>query len=135
MLALAADIDMGGNTPIDFLLEDSDIELLTLYVVKGIGLPETLPEHDVAIVIASDSEECREALALIEKAAPRWPRPLLNRPDLIGNLDRDKLYRSAGGRARSRHSRDRPRDARAIVGALARARSLARRSRANCAFR
>ena len=93
LLALAADIDMGGNTPIDFLLEGSDIELLTLYVVKGVGLPESLPEHDVAIVVASDSEECRDALALIEKAAPHWPRPLLNRPDLIGNLDRDKLYR------------------------------------------
>ncbi|MBR0780720.1 ATP-grasp domain-containing protein [Bradyrhizobium iriomotense] len=93
VLALAADIDMGGNTPIEFLLEGSDIELLTLYVVKGVGLPETLPEHDVAIVVASDSAECREALAVIEQAAPRWPRPLLNRPELIGNLDRDKLYR------------------------------------------
>ncbi|TFW61265.1 hypothetical protein CT676_10360 [Bradyrhizobium sp. MOS001] len=97
VLALAADIDMGGNTPIDFLLEGSDIELLTLYVVKGSGLPENLPDHDVAIVIASDSEECREPLALIEKAAPCWPRPLLNRPDLIGNLDRDKLYRLLAG--------------------------------------
>ena len=28
VLALAADIDMGGNTPIEFLLEGSDIELL-----------------------------------------------------------------------------------------------------------
>lgn len=93
VLALAADIDMGGNTPIEFLLEGSDIELLTLYVTKDKGLPETLPDHDVAIVVASDSEECREALALIEGAAPRWPRPLLNRPELIGNLDRDKLYR------------------------------------------
>ncbi|QPF94016.1 hypothetical protein [Bradyrhizobium commune] len=93
VLALAADIDMGGNTPIEFLLEGSDIELLTLYVIKGSGLPETLPDHDVAIVVASDSEECREALTVIEQAAPRWPRPLLNRPDLIGNLDRDKLYR------------------------------------------
>jgi hypothetical protein len=93
VLALAADIDMGGNTPIEFLLEDSDIELLTLYVTKGTGLPETLPDHDVAIVVASDSEECREALALIERAATRWPRPLLNSPELIGNLDRDKLYR------------------------------------------
>ena len=135
VLALAADIDMGGNTPIEFLLEGSDIELLTLYVVKGIGLPETLPEHDVAIVVASDSEECREALALIEKAAPHWPRPLLNRPDLIGNLDRDKLYRLLAGIARSRDSRDRPRDARAIVGARRKAGSLARTSRANCAFR
>ncbi|MCK1710886.1 MULTISPECIES: hypothetical protein [unclassified Bradyrhizobium] len=97
VLALAADIDMGGNTPIDFLLEGSDIELLTLYVVKSSGLPENLPDHDVAIVIASDSEECGEALALIEKAAPAWPRPLLNRPDLIGNLDRDKLYRLLNG--------------------------------------
>ena len=93
VLALAAAIDMGGNTPIEFLLEESDIELLTLYVVDGVGLPEQLPDHDVAIVVASDSEECRQALALIEKAAPHWPRPLLNRPDLIGNLDRDKLYR------------------------------------------
>jgi len=93
LLALAADIDMGGNTPIEFLLEGSDIELLTLYVTKTTGLPETLPEHDVAIVVASDSDECRDVLALIEKAAPRWPRPLLNRPELIGNLDRDKLYR------------------------------------------
>jgi hypothetical protein len=97
VLALAADIDMGGNTPIEFLLEGSDIELLTLYVTKEKGLPETLPEHDVAIVVASDSEECREPLALIEKALPRWPRPLLNRPELIGNLDRDKLYRLLAG--------------------------------------
>ena len=35
VLALAADIDMGGNTPIEFLLEGSDIELLTLFVTKG----------------------------------------------------------------------------------------------------
>ncbi|KGT80067.1 hypothetical protein MA20_08340 [Bradyrhizobium japonicum] len=97
VLALAADIDMGGNTPIEFLLEGSDFELLTLYVTKDVGLPETLPDHDVAIVVASDSEECREPLALIEKAALRWPRPLLNRPDLIGNLDRDKLYRLLAG--------------------------------------
>ncbi|MBR0856527.1 ATP-grasp domain-containing protein [Bradyrhizobium liaoningense] len=97
VLALAAAIDMGGNTPIEFLLEDSDIELLTLYVIDGVGLPEQLPDHDVAIVVASDSEECREALAVIERAAPRWPRPLLNRPKLIANLDRDKLYRLISG--------------------------------------
>ena len=93
VLALAAAIDMGGNTPIEFLLEGSDIELLTLYVVEGVGLPEPLPDHDVAIVVASDSAECREALAAIENAAPRWPRPLLNHPGRVGNLDRDKLHR------------------------------------------
>ena len=93
VLALAAAIDMGGNTPIEFLLEDSGIELTTLYVVPGTELPSPLPDHDVAIVVASDSEECRPALAEIDRLAPRWPRPLLNLPGKVGNLDRDKLYR------------------------------------------
>jgi hypothetical protein len=97
VLALAAAMDMGGNTPIEFLLEQSGIELLTLYVVDGIELPVPLPDHDVAIVIASDSEECRPALHKIEQAAPNWPRPLLNPPRLVGNLDRDKLHRLLQG--------------------------------------
>jgi hypothetical protein len=96
VLALAAAIDMGGNTPIEFLLEDSGIELQTLYVVAGMELPVPL-DHDVAIVIASDSEECRDALSIIEAAAPRWPRPMLNSPRLVGNLDRDKLFRLVSG--------------------------------------
>src|SRR5581483_10470576 len=45
VLALAAAIDMGGNTPIEFLLENSAIELQTLYVLAGIELPTPLPEH------------------------------------------------------------------------------------------
>jgi hypothetical protein len=97
VLALAAAMDMGGNTPIEFLLADSGIELSTLYVVDGVELPAPLPDHDVAIVIASDSEECRDALRKIERAAPLWPRPLLNPPQLVGNLDRDKLYRLLQG--------------------------------------
>jgi hypothetical protein len=97
VLALAAAIDMGGNTPIEFLLEESGIELLTLYVVPGIELPAPLPAHDVAIVIASDSEECRDALGIIDRATARWPRPMLNAPRLVGNLDRDKLHRLLRG--------------------------------------
>ena len=97
VLALAAAIDMGGNTPIEFLLEESGIELKTLYVIPGIGLPSPLPAHDVAIVIASDSDECREALRIIDEMAPRWPQPVLNAPRLVCNLDRDKLHRLLQG--------------------------------------
>jgi hypothetical protein len=92
VLALAASIDMGGNTPIEFLLEDSAIELLTLYVVAGVPLPVPLPDHDIAIVIASDSEECRDALRTIDQTTACWPRPLLNPPRRVANLDRDKLH-------------------------------------------
>src|SRR4030081_3042513 len=97
VLALAAATDMGGNTPIEFLLEDSGIELKTLYAIPGIELPAPLPDHDVAIVIASDSEECRDALGIFDSAAANWPRPILNSPRLVGNLDRDKLHRLLRG--------------------------------------
>jgi hypothetical protein len=100
VLALAAAIDMGGNTPIEFLLENSGVELQTLYVVDGVDLPSPLPDHDVAIVIASDSAECTEALRKIDSMASRWPRPLLNQPRLVRNLDRDKLHGLLGGIAR-----------------------------------
>jgi len=97
VLALAANIDMGGNTPIEFLLEDSGIEVQTLYLIDGMRLPDRLPDHDVAIVVASDSEECQGALRMIDRAAAGWPRPLLNPPHLVVNLDRDKLYRLLRG--------------------------------------
>jgi hypothetical protein len=93
VLALAAATDMGSNTPIEFLLEDFDIELMILHVIPEAELPSPLPDHDLAIVIASDSEDCQHALRRIDEVVTRWPRPLLNPPRLIWNLDRDKLYR------------------------------------------
>jgi hypothetical protein len=97
VLALAAATDMGSNTPIEFLLEESGVALMMLYVIPEVGLPMPLPDHDVAIVIASDSEDCRDALRMIDQAAPRWPRPLLNPPKLVCNLDRDKLHHLLSG--------------------------------------
>jgi glutathione synthase/RimK-type ligase-like ATP-grasp enzyme len=97
VLALAAATDMGSNMPIEFLLGESDIELMTLYVMPEIDLPATLPDHDIAVVIASDSWECRDALRKIDRAAKLWPRPLLNPPQHVDNLDRDKLHRVLDG--------------------------------------
>src|SRR5260370_8400823 len=70
VLALAAAIDMGGNTPIEFLLEESGIELLTLYVVAGVGLPAPLPDHDIAIVTPSHSDESPPPPATIDSPLP-----------------------------------------------------------------
>ena len=92
VLALAADMDMGGNTPIEFLLEDTDVELTTLYVVPGLPLPNPLPEHDLAIVIAPDDDKTQGVLDEIERLAPTWPRKILNSPERIRVLDRDRLY-------------------------------------------
>ncbi len=94
VLALAAQMDIGGNTPIEFLLAGSDIELISLYVVPGLPLPNPLPDHDVAIVLAPDDAKSRETLALIERLVPHWPRPMLNRPKHILGLDRHTLCES-----------------------------------------
>jgi hypothetical protein len=91
VLALAAQMDIGGNTPIEFLLEGSDVELITLYVVPGMPLPNPLPDHDIAMILAPDDAKSRETLALIDRLAPHWPRPMLNLPKHILGLDRHTL--------------------------------------------
>ena len=92
VLALAAEMDIGGNTPIEFLLDGSDIELSTLYVVPGLPVPDSLPEHDVAIVIAPDDDKTQMTLMEIEQLATRLPHKLLNAPSRIRTLNRDSLY-------------------------------------------
>jgi hypothetical protein len=92
LLAFAAPTDIGGNTPVEFLLEGSDVELLTLFIAPGLALPDPLPAHDVAIVTVPDSAETRPMLDAIEALAPVWPRPILNLPQRIKGLDRDVLY-------------------------------------------
>lgn len=92
LLAFAAPTDIGGNTPIEFLLEGSDVELTTLYVAPGLPVPDPLPEHDVAIVTIPDSAETRPMLDAVEALLANWPRPVLNLPRAIKGIDRDRLY-------------------------------------------
>jgi hypothetical protein len=92
LLALAAPGDVGNNTPLEFLLEGSDIALTTLYLVPGQPLPQPLPSHDIAIVTACESDANRAVLDEIARLAPNWPKPLLNRPDRIALLSREALY-------------------------------------------
>jgi hypothetical protein len=92
VLALAAATDIGGNTPIEFLLEDAEIELYTLYVVPGMPLPQPLPAHNIAIVVAPASESERGALGEIDQLVRTWPKPVLNLPQNIFQLDRDRLH-------------------------------------------
>jgi glutathione synthase/RimK-type ligase-like ATP-grasp enzyme len=97
VLAFAAVMDIGGNTPLEFLLPDTDIALVTFYVVPGMALPSPMPEHDIAIVAAPDGDGARESLLAIEALVSAWPRPVLNAPEKIRLLDRDRLYRRLTG--------------------------------------
>jgi len=97
LLAIAAAMDIGGNTPVEFLLDGSDVELITLYVVPGVPLPDKIPDHDIAMVVAPDDARCRDALGEMKDLLENWPRPVLNLPQNILDLDRHKLCRKLGG--------------------------------------
>ena len=92
LLALAAPGDVGNNTPLEFLLEGSDIALSTLYILPGQPLPDPLPEHDLAIVTACEADGNRAVLAEIERLLPSWRKPVLNHPEPIAALSRERLH-------------------------------------------
>jgi hypothetical protein len=91
LLALAAPGDIGNNTPLEFLLEGSDIALSTLYILPGQPLPDPLPEHDLAIVTACVADGNRAVFAEIERVLPSWPKPVLNHPEQMAGLSRERL--------------------------------------------
>jgi len=51
-----------------------------------------LPEHDLAIVALGESDENRPALDEIADMIQFWPRPVLNRPQRILDLSRERLH-------------------------------------------
>jgi hypothetical protein len=97
LLAFAAPGDIGTNTPLEFLLEGSDIALTTLFVVPGLPLPDTLPAHDLAIVAVGESDGNAPILAEIDRLIQRWSRPVLNSPAAIPELSRQRLFARLDG--------------------------------------
>lgn len=78
VLAIMIPGDMMANTPIDFMLVGSDIELINLYMAPGLTLPSPLPDHDVAFLAIGEAESSRDLLKSVAPLMPHWPKPLLN---------------------------------------------------------
>ena len=101
LLVLAAPIRMGGNTPVEFLLEGTSIAITTLFVLPNKPLPSPLPEHDLVFVAApGDADHTRRFLLEIQRHLKKWRtpvlnqkwrKPVLNHPEYIIELERDRL--------------------------------------------
>ena len=57
LLAFMAPGDFLANTPLEFMLADTNVTLDMVYVAPGWPLPQPLPAHDVAIVAATELAE------------------------------------------------------------------------------
>lgn len=100
LLLLMAPGDLAANTPLDCLLEDSDVDLIYQYLLPGEALPENLPEHDALMVGLSEIDENRLTLQYLETALANWPRPVINPPQCIPAVGRElasQLLRDAPG--------------------------------------
>jgi hypothetical protein len=91
VLAFMTAGDLMTNTPIDFLLEGSDVELTICYVDGRLPAPSEVPDHDVAFLAIGQSDDGSKALAALgAEPFAHWPRPVINgRPDRIAALSRD----------------------------------------------
>ena len=89
LLALAAPGDLMVNAPLDFITEPAGLRLDLAFIKPGGDLPAILPEHDVAMIAASESAP--EALAGFARIFGLWPRPILNDPDRIAPMSRTWL--------------------------------------------
>ncbi len=91
VLAIMGPGEVMANTPIEFLVEDSDIALEILYVGAGLPLVHDIPKHDVAFVAACESDSNQQLLRQLEAVMSYWPQPHINRPQQIAKLARDGL--------------------------------------------
>lgn len=83
--------DLMSNTPIEFLVEQSDVALDLLYLTADGPFPEEVPEHDVLLVAVAESEANQPLLARLAAFLHDWPRPVVNLPEKIAHTSRDGL--------------------------------------------
>ena len=88
LLMLMEPGDLAANTPLECLLEDSDIELIFYYLSADDPLHIPLPEHDAVLVAMSDSDDNRAHLRFLEQTLAHWPKPVINLPQFIPCVDR-----------------------------------------------
>lgn len=93
LLAIMAPGNLNVNTPLPFLLENSNVSLDMLYVGPGVASVTQLPEHDVLFVAIGESEATHSLLAELVPVMDEWPCPVLNLPERIMMTSRDAAYK------------------------------------------
>lgn len=89
LLVIMGPGDLMANTPVEFLIEDSDVALTMLYMTTKSDWPTLIPEHDVLLVGVAESDQNRLLLQRLVHDLRDWPRPVINRPEHIAVLSRD----------------------------------------------
>lgn len=90
LLAFMTPGDLMSNTPLDCLLEETDVSLDMLYLGDGLAPPDVLPEHDLLFIAIGPSARHAALLAELAAITRDWPRPVINSPEQIIWTTRDQ---------------------------------------------
>lgn len=88
LLMLMAPGDLATNTPLECLLEKSDIQLDLFFLSSEQPCLDGLPDHDGLFVAIGEFDRHRSLLQWLDGALAAWPRPVFNRPGAIPGLAR-----------------------------------------------
>ena len=91
LLVIMGPGEVMANTPIEFLVEESDIALSYLYLGEGLPIPNEIPEHDLAFVAVCESDQSKFLLAQLDSVMRLWPKPFINSPARIAELSRNRV--------------------------------------------
>jgi hypothetical protein len=91
LLSIVSPGDLTENNALEFLVEGSDIALDLLYVAPDLPFPETLPDHDLAMVAVCESDRNGPLLEHLESLLKSWPRPVLCAAGKIAATSRDAV--------------------------------------------
>jgi hypothetical protein len=92
LLAVMAPGDLMANTPLEFLLQGSDVTLEMLYIVPGLPFPPLMPEHDLLFVAVCESDQNQALLQQLDILMRSWHRPVCNLPARIGRTSRETAH-------------------------------------------
>jgi len=97
LLVLMGPGDFMANTPIEFLLQATDVAANVQYVSPELPFPEQVPDHDVLFVAIAQSDANVVLLRDVAQMVAGWPRPVVNRPESIAHLSRDGAHAKLDG--------------------------------------
>lgn len=92
LLALMAPGQLMDNAPLEFLLEDADVDIEMIYLSPDEACLPALPEHDVLLVAMGQTERNHGLLRRLDGWLADWPRPVLNAPGRIIDTTREGAY-------------------------------------------
>jgi glutathione synthase/RimK-type ligase-like ATP-grasp enzyme len=91
LLMLMMPGDLAENTPLDCLLESSDVDLICYYLSPEAPFALPIPEHDAVMVALGDSDANQPMLSFLAHALADWPKPVINPAQHIPATERGAL--------------------------------------------